>query len=201
MKVGALEESVTVSGASPVVDRSPRRKSATRYNREWVENAPVRRFSLFRSDQHRRRASARPRTSARPPRAQSLRQQASERQTPIRLTAPTSARRRGRTTPTPSRPVEVADSSAPSGTEYWQRSRARRVFTTHRSTRQGGNVFHRRDANFYLQRPTAMDRRGTRPMHRTAAARITRDSAGATRLSRPRVRSSRTSCGSFGSVP
>ena len=46
MKVGALEESVTVSGASPVVDLASSEVS-TAYNREWVENAPVRRFSYF----------------------------------------------------------------------------------------------------------------------------------------------------------
>ena len=43
LKVGALEESVTVSGASPVVDLASSEVS-TAYNREWVENAPVRRF-------------------------------------------------------------------------------------------------------------------------------------------------------------
>jgi hypothetical protein len=46
MKVGSLEESVTVSGASPVVDLASSEVS-TSYNREWVQNAPVRRFSYF----------------------------------------------------------------------------------------------------------------------------------------------------------
>ena len=46
MKVGALEESITVSGASPVVNVASSEVSTT-YNREWVENAPVRRFSYF----------------------------------------------------------------------------------------------------------------------------------------------------------
>jgi hypothetical protein len=46
MKVGSLEESVTVTGASPVVDLASSEVS-TSYNREWVENAPVRRFSYF----------------------------------------------------------------------------------------------------------------------------------------------------------
>src|SRR6185295_16046461 len=46
MKVGALEESITVSGESPVVNVVSSEVS-TAYNREWVENAPVRRFSYF----------------------------------------------------------------------------------------------------------------------------------------------------------
>src|SRR4051812_43301148 len=44
MKVGSLEETVTVSGASPVVDLASSQVT-TSYNREWVQNAPVRRFS------------------------------------------------------------------------------------------------------------------------------------------------------------
>src|SRR6185436_18970401 len=46
LKVGSLEETVTVSGASPVVDLASSEVS-TSYNREWVQNAPVRRFSYF----------------------------------------------------------------------------------------------------------------------------------------------------------
>src|SRR5215813_8660202 len=46
MKVGAIEESVTVSGESPVVNLSSSQVS-TAYNSEWVRNAPVRRFSYF----------------------------------------------------------------------------------------------------------------------------------------------------------
>ena len=46
MKVGALEESITVSGESPVVNVVSSEVSTT-YNRQWVENAPVERFSYF----------------------------------------------------------------------------------------------------------------------------------------------------------
>jgi hypothetical protein len=46
MKVGALEESITVSGESPVVNLASSEVS-TAYNRQWVENAPVKRFSYF----------------------------------------------------------------------------------------------------------------------------------------------------------
>jgi hypothetical protein len=46
MAVGALEETVTVTGQSPVVNVSTSQVS-TAYNKEWVQNAPVRRYSYF----------------------------------------------------------------------------------------------------------------------------------------------------------
>jgi Carboxypeptidase regulatory-like domain/TonB-dependent Receptor Plug Domain len=46
MRVGAVEESVTVSGDTPVVNLSTSQVS-TAYNSEWVQNAPVKRFSYF----------------------------------------------------------------------------------------------------------------------------------------------------------
>jgi hypothetical protein len=46
LKVGAVEENITVSGASPVVDLSTSQVS-TAYNQEWVQSLPVRRFSYF----------------------------------------------------------------------------------------------------------------------------------------------------------
>jgi hypothetical protein len=46
MKVGALEESITVSGESPVVNVVSSEVSTT-YNRQWVESAPIKRFSYF----------------------------------------------------------------------------------------------------------------------------------------------------------
>src|SRR5438093_4856559 len=46
MKVGALEESITVSGQSPVVNLASSQVS-TAYNSDWVQNAPVKRFSYF----------------------------------------------------------------------------------------------------------------------------------------------------------
>jgi len=46
LRVGTLEETVTVTGQSPVVDTATSQVS-TSYNKEWVQNAPVRRFSYF----------------------------------------------------------------------------------------------------------------------------------------------------------
>ncbi|OFW27075.1 MAG: hypothetical protein A3H97_21325 [Acidobacteria bacterium RIFCSPLOWO2_02_FULL_65_29] len=46
LKISALEETITVTGASPVVNTATSQVS-TSYNKEWVQNAPVRRFSYF----------------------------------------------------------------------------------------------------------------------------------------------------------
>ena len=46
MAVGTLAETVTVTGESPVVNVSTSQVSTT-YNKEWVQNAPLRRFSYF----------------------------------------------------------------------------------------------------------------------------------------------------------
>ena len=46
LKLASLEESVTITGQSPVVDITTSQVS-TSYNKDWVENAPVRRFSYF----------------------------------------------------------------------------------------------------------------------------------------------------------
>lgn len=46
MKVSAQSETITVVAESPVVDSSST-QVATNYSREWVENAPVRRFTFF----------------------------------------------------------------------------------------------------------------------------------------------------------
>ena len=45
-EVGALEEMITVEGAAPVVNAAAAEVSTT-YNREWVDNAPTKRFSYF----------------------------------------------------------------------------------------------------------------------------------------------------------
>ena len=50
LKVGALEESVTVSGASPVVDLASSEVS-TAYNREWVRERAGPALLVLRSDQ------------------------------------------------------------------------------------------------------------------------------------------------------
>jgi Carboxypeptidase regulatory-like domain/TonB-dependent Receptor Plug Domain len=46
LKVSSLNESITVQGGAPVVNVVSTEVSTT-YNREWVQNAPVRRFSYF----------------------------------------------------------------------------------------------------------------------------------------------------------
>jgi hypothetical protein len=46
LKVSSLSETVTVTGESPVVNLASA-QVATTYNREWLWNAPVRRFSYF----------------------------------------------------------------------------------------------------------------------------------------------------------
>ncbi len=46
LKLGTLSEVVTVAGDAPVVSPSSAQVSTT-YNREWVRNAPVKRFSYF----------------------------------------------------------------------------------------------------------------------------------------------------------
>jgi hypothetical protein len=44
--VAAVQETITVTGESPVVDTKATDIS-TNYTREWVENAPIRRFTFF----------------------------------------------------------------------------------------------------------------------------------------------------------
>lgn len=46
MKVSTQQETITVTAEAPVVDASST-EVATNYGREWVENAPVRRFTFF----------------------------------------------------------------------------------------------------------------------------------------------------------
>lgn len=46
MKVSTQQETITVTAEAPVVD-STSTEVATNYGREWVENAPVRRFTFF----------------------------------------------------------------------------------------------------------------------------------------------------------
>jgi len=46
LKISSVEETITVNGISPVVNVTTSEVS-TNYSREWVQNAPVRRFSYF----------------------------------------------------------------------------------------------------------------------------------------------------------
>ena len=139
LKVGALEESVTVSGESPVVNVASSEVS-TNYNREWVENAPVRRFSYFDLINSAPGVSA---TSnvGQSTAAQSLGNSTNENSYQIDGTDISS-------TPWPNtdaiEEVEVLQLGA--SAEYGNVQGA--VFNI--VTRQGGNAFHG-DANFYLQ--------------------------------------------------
>jgi Carboxypeptidase regulatory-like domain/TonB-dependent Receptor Plug Domain len=160
MKVGGVEESVTVSGESPVVNLASSQVS-TAYNREWVQNAPVRRFSYFDL------ANSAPGVSATSNVGQS-----------------TSAQSLGNSTNENSYQIDGTDiSSTPwlntdaveevevlqlgASAEYGNVQGA--VFNI--VTRQGGNAFHG-DANFYFQNDALTGRNTTdafdngRPYHR-----------------------------------
>jgi len=172
MKVGALEESVTVSGASPVVDLASSEVS-TAYNREWVQNAPVRRFSYFDLINSAPGVSA---TSnvGQATAAQSLGNSTNDNSYQIDGTDISS-------TPWPNtdaiEEVEVLQLGA--SAEYGNVQGA--VFNI--VTRQGGNVFHG-DANFYLQndgltgRNTTDAQDGGRPYHRDTWRDLTVQASG-----------------------
>lgn len=160
MKVGSLEETVTVSGAAPVVDLASSEVS-TSYNREWVANAPVRRFSYFDLINSAPGVSA---TSnvGQSTAAQSLGNSVNDNSYQIDGTDISS-------TPWPNtdaiEEVEVLQLGA--SAEYGNVQGA--VFNI--VTRQGGNAFHG-DVNFYLQtdgltgRNTTEAFDGGRPYHR-----------------------------------
>jgi len=61
LKVSAIAETVTVSGEQPVVDTTTA-QVGTNFNRNWVENAPQRRFTFF--DLINQAAGVSPSTSA-----------------------------------------------------------------------------------------------------------------------------------------
>jgi Carboxypeptidase regulatory-like domain/TonB-dependent Receptor Plug Domain len=160
LKVGSLEETVTVSGASPVVDLASSEVS-TSYNREWVQNAPVRRFSYFDLINSAPGVSA---TSnvGQSTAAQSLGNSTNDNSYQIDGTDISS-------TPWPNtdaiETVEVLQLGA--SAEYGNVQGA--VFNI--VTRQGGNAFHG-DVNFYLQTDGLTGRNttdafdGGRPYHR-----------------------------------
>jgi hypothetical protein len=160
MKVGALEESITVSGASPVVNLASSQVS-TAYNKEWVTNAPTRRFAYFDLINSAPGVSATTnvgQSSA----AQSLGNSFNDNSYQIDGTDISA-------TPWPNtdavEEVEVLQLGA--SAEYGNMQGA--VFNI--VTRQGGNVFHG-DANFYLQSDALTGRNttdafdGGRPYHR-----------------------------------
>jgi hypothetical protein len=160
MTLGAVEEAVTVTGDSPVVNLASSQVS-TSYNREWVQNAPVRRFSYFDLINSAPGVSA---TSnvGQSTSAQSLGNSTNENSYQIDGTDISS-------TPWPNtdavEEVEVLQLGA--SAEYGNVQGA--VFNI--VTRQGGNVFHG-DANYYFQNNAMTGRNttaavdGGRPYHR-----------------------------------
>jgi len=149
MKIGAIEEAVTVTGESPVVNLSSSQVS-TAYNHEWVMNAPVRRFSYFDLINSAPGVSA---TSnvGQSTAAQSLGNSTNENSYQIDGTDISS-------TPWPNtdavETVEVLQLGA--SAEYGNVQGA--VFNI--VTRMGGNVFHG-DANFYFQNDALTGRNTT----------------------------------------
>ncbi len=93
LKVGAMNEEVTVVGESPVVDTTTNQVS-TNYDKDWVRNAPQRRFTFFDLINAAPGVSQTTSTSSRSTLVRVLRRT----RTPISSTAPTSRR------PPPERP-------------------------------------------------------------------------------------------------
>ena len=164
MKLSAQSETITVVAASPVVDTTST-QVATNYSREWVENAPVRRFTFF--DLINAAPGVSPSTST-SSRSQSFGSATNENLYLIDgtdFTAPLT----GAAWPWPNtdaiEEVQVLSLGAPA--DYGNVSGA--VFNV--ITRQGGNNF-KGDANFYFMnqgltgRNTTATQDGGNPYHR-----------------------------------
>jgi hypothetical protein len=143
LKVSTQSETITVTAESPVVDTSTT-QVATNYNREWVENAPVRRFTFFDLINAAPGVSAATSTSSR---SQSFGSATNENMYLLDgtdFTAPLT----GAAWPWPNtdaiEEVQVLSLGAPA--DYGNLAGA--VFNV--VTRQGSNTFHG-DANFYYQ--------------------------------------------------
>ena len=143
LKISAQQESVTVVAQSPLVDATTTQVT-TNYSREWVENAPVRRFSFFDLVNAAPGVSASTSTSSR---SQSFGSATNENVYLIDgtdFTAPLT----GAAWPWPNtdaiEEIQVLSLGAPA--DYGNLGGA--VFNV--VTRQGSNTFHG-DANFYFQ--------------------------------------------------
>ena len=143
MKVSTLQETVTVTGDSPVVDTASAEVS-TNFNREWVENAPLRRFTFF--DLINQAAGVSPPTST-SSRSQRLRLGDQRELVSARWhRLHRAAHRRGVAVAEHRRDRRSAGALARRAGRIRQRAGA--VFNV--VTRQGSNKFHG-DANFYFQ--------------------------------------------------
>ena len=153
LKVSTQSETVTVVAATPVVD-SATAQVTTNYSREWIENAPVRRFTFF--DLINAAPGVSPSTST-SSRSQSFGSATNENMYLLDgtdFTAPLT----GAAWPWPNtdaiEEVQVLSLGAPA--DYGNLAGA--VFNV--VTRQGGNTF-RGDANFYFQNQSLTGRNTT----------------------------------------
>ena len=164
LKISTQQESVTVTAMSPVVDATTT-QVATNYSREWVANAPVRRFTFFDLINAAPGVSASTSTSSR---SQSFGSATNENVYLIDgtdFTAPLT----GAAWPWPNtdaiEEIQVLSLGAPA--DYGNLGGA--VFNV--VTRQGSNTFHG-DANFYFQNQSLTGRNttdaqdGKQPYHR-----------------------------------
>jgi hypothetical protein len=150
LKVSTLQETVTVTGESPVVNTTSTQIS-TNLNREWVENAPQRRFTFF--DLINQTAGVSPATST-SSRSQSFGSSATDNSYQLDgtdFTAPST----GAAWPWPNTDAieEVETLSLGASAEYGNVQGA--VFNV--VTRQGSNQF-KGDANLYFQHQNLTDR-------------------------------------------
>jgi hypothetical protein len=153
MKVSGLAETVTVTGETPVVDVTSNQIS-TNYNREWVENAPVRRFTFFDLINAAPGVSANTSTSSASTSFGSGTTDNSYQLDGTDFTAPST----GQAWPWPNTDAieEVQVLSLGATAEYGNLMGA--VFNV--VTRQGSNTFHG-DANYYFQTQNLTSRNTT----------------------------------------
>jgi hypothetical protein len=145
MKVGSLEETITVSGDSPIVNLATAQVS-TNYTKEWVEAAPVRRFSFFDLINSAPGVSQTTSTSGGTTNATSLGSSVNDNSYQIdgtNLTAPGAGG--GWAWPNTDAIQEIEVLQLGASSEYGNVQGA--VFNI--VTRQGGNEYHG-DANFYF---------------------------------------------------
>lgn len=154
MSVSTQQETITVTAEAPVVD-SASTEIATNYTREWVENAPVRRFTFFDLINAAPGVSQSTQTSSR---SQAFGSAANENLYLLDgtdFTAPLS----GAAWPWPNTDAieEVQTLTLGASAEYG--SVAGAVFNI--VTRQGSNTFHG-DSNFYFQDASLTGRNTTK---------------------------------------
>ncbi len=161
MKVSTLQETVTVTGDSPVVNTASAEVS-TNFNREWVESAPQRRFTFFDLINQAAGVSPATSTSSRSSAFGSSTTENSYQLDGTDFTAPST----GAAWPWPNTDAieEVQVLSLGASAEYGNVQGA--VFNV--VTRQGSNEFHG-DGNLYFQHDNLTGRNTTRRAGRRGA--------------------------------